>query len=82
MIVSFGTKETEKIWNGERMKKLPIEEVQEIADFAQLLLRKHEDKIVIANIQALSSESSSFQFLAEEEEVVYQLSDLKERYDG
>ena len=23
MIVSFGTKETEKIWNGERVKKLP-----------------------------------------------------------
>lgn len=29
MIVSFGTKETEKIWNGERMKKLPIE-IQEV----------------------------------------------------
>lgn len=23
MIISFGTKETEKIWNGERVKKLP-----------------------------------------------------------
>ncbi len=25
MITSFGTKETEKIWNGERVKKIPIE---------------------------------------------------------
>ncbi len=25
MIISFGTKETEKIWNGERIKKIPIE---------------------------------------------------------
>jgi proteic killer suppression protein len=25
MIISFGTKETEKIWNGERVKKIPIE---------------------------------------------------------
>lgn len=25
MIVSFGSAETEKIWNGERVKKLPIE---------------------------------------------------------
>lgn len=25
MINSFGTKETEKIWNGERVKKVPIE---------------------------------------------------------
>ncbi len=25
MIFSFGTKETEKIWNGERVKKIPIE---------------------------------------------------------
>ncbi len=25
MIISFGTKETEKIWNGERVKKIPFE---------------------------------------------------------
>ena len=25
MIISFGTKETEKIWNGERVKNIPIE---------------------------------------------------------
>lgn len=25
MIISFGSKETEKIWNGERVKKFPIE---------------------------------------------------------
>jgi proteic killer suppression protein len=25
MIISFGSKETEKIWKGERVKKLPIE---------------------------------------------------------
>jgi len=25
MIVSFGSKETEKIWNGLRVKKLPLE---------------------------------------------------------
>jgi len=25
MIISFGTHDTEKIWNGERVKKLPIE---------------------------------------------------------
>jgi toxin HigB-1 len=25
MIVSFGSKDTEKIWNGERVKKIPIE---------------------------------------------------------
>ena len=29
MIVSFGSKETEKIWNGERIKKIP-NEIQEI----------------------------------------------------
>ena len=29
MIVSFGTKETEKIWNGERVKNLPLE-IQQI----------------------------------------------------
>lgn len=29
MIVSFGSKDTEKIWNGERVKKMPIE-IQQI----------------------------------------------------
>jgi toxin HigB-1 len=29
MIVSFGSKDTEKIWHGERVKKLPIE-IQQI----------------------------------------------------
>ena len=29
MIISFGTKQTEKIWNGERVKKIP-NEIQEI----------------------------------------------------
>jgi len=29
MIVSFGSKGTEKIWNGERVKKMPIE-IQQI----------------------------------------------------
>ncbi len=29
MIKSFGSKETEKVWNGDRVKKLPLE-VQEI----------------------------------------------------
>lgn len=25
MIISFGSKETEKVWNGERIKKIPLE---------------------------------------------------------
>ena len=29
MIISFGTKDTEKIWEGERVKKIPIE-IQQI----------------------------------------------------
>jgi len=29
MIVSFGSKETEKIWNGKRVKKFPVE-IQQI----------------------------------------------------
>lgn len=29
MILSFGSSETEKVWNGERAKKLPIE-IQEV----------------------------------------------------
>ncbi|MDZ7605134.1 MAG: type II toxin-antitoxin system RelE/ParE family toxin [Cyclobacteriaceae bacterium] len=29
MIISFGSKDTEKIWNGERVRKIPLE-IQEV----------------------------------------------------
>lgn len=42
MISSFGNKETEKIWNGERSKKLP-NEIQDIARRKLRMLNNSQD---------------------------------------
>jgi proteic killer suppression protein len=47
MIISFGSKETEKIWNGERVKGLPME-IQEIG---RRKLRMLNNSINIADLR-------------------------------
>ena len=47
MIISFGNKETEKIWNGERCKKFP----NEIQDIARRKLRMLNNSQNIADLQ-------------------------------
>lgn len=47
MIISFGSKETEKIWNGERVKKMPLE-VQKIG---RRKLRMINNSIDIADLR-------------------------------
>lgn len=42
MILSFGSKETEKIWNGERVKKLPLE-IQHIGRRKLRMLNNSQD---------------------------------------
>lgn len=47
MIISFGNSETEKIWNGEREKKLPIE----IQHIARRKLRMLNNSVVISDLR-------------------------------
>jgi toxin HigB-1 len=42
MIISFGTKETEKIWNGIRVKKLPSE-IQNVGRRKMRMLNNSQD---------------------------------------
>jgi len=42
MIVSFGSKDTEKIWNGERVKKLPID-IQQVGRRKLRMLNNSQD---------------------------------------
>lgn len=42
MIISFGSKETEKIWNGVRIKKMPIE-IQNIGRRKLRMLNNSQD---------------------------------------
>ncbi len=44
MIISFGTKETENIWNGIRVKKIPVE-IQRIGRRKLRMLNNSQDKV-------------------------------------
>ena len=61
------------------LKNLPDNKVEEVADFTEYLYQKQEEYILNKGIQKLTSESKSFEFLKEEDDL-YTLNDLKERY--
>jgi hypothetical protein len=59
---------------------LPEEKANEISDFADFVLMKYEEQQLTSNIQKLVINSESFNFLNQEEEI-YSLNDLKEKYN-
>lgn len=62
-----------------KIRKLPDTKIQEINDFADFLLSKIDDSIILDGIKELTSKSKSFDFLNSEEDL-YNEEDLKERY--
>lgn len=63
----------------EKIQKLPDAKVQEINDFAEFLLNKIDEKILIEGIQKLASNSKTFEYLKNDEDL-YSVNDLKESY--
>lgn len=63
----------------DKIHQLPDGKIQEINDFAEFLLSKIDDKILLEGIQKLSSDSKSFEYLNNEEDL-YSVNDLKEKY--
>jgi len=61
------------------INKLPDQKLKEISEFAEFLLSKIDDKIILEGIQKLSTETKAFKFL-EDEEDIYKVEDLKEKY--
>ncbi len=61
------------------LERLPENKIHEVADFADFILKKYEEQILQKGIETLTSESDSFAFLHEEEDL-YDESDLKEKY--
>ena len=57
------------------ISQLPEDNITEVADFAEFLLSKYEDRILTKGIEKLVTESESFSFLREEE-VEYGVEDL------
>lgn len=63
----------------ETLQQLPENKIVEVAEFAEFLLKKQEEQMLQKGIEILISESETFAFLKEEEDL-YTLEDLKERY--
>lgn len=63
----------------ESLSKLPDQKVKEVSDFAEFLLNGIDNQILKEGIHRLTSESDTFSFLNEEEEI-YSVRDLKEKY--
>ena len=61
------------------LKVLPDEKAEEVADFADFILKKHKEYILQKGIYKLAEESQSFSFL-NDEEVTYTTRDIKEKY--
>jgi hypothetical protein len=62
-----------------KIRQLPDVKIKEIHDFAEFLLMKIDDQILQQGIQDMASNSKAFSYLNEEEDL-YTVNDLKERY--
>jgi hypothetical protein len=58
------------------LSKLPIEKASEVADFADFVLKKHEESLLQQGITQIVGDSKVFAFLEDEEEL-YTKEDLK-----
>jgi hypothetical protein len=59
-----------------KIQLLPDSKLQEVNDFADFLLSKTEDKILLEGIQNLTSDSKTFEYLKDEEDL-YSVNDCR-----
>lgn len=63
------------------INQLPEDKAEEISTFAEFIMKQYEEHNLTQGIQKMASGSAAFDFLNQEEDL-YNESDLKERYDG
>jgi hypothetical protein len=63
----------------ENLKQLSDTRIQEVSDYVRFLSSRIDDKIISEGINTLTSNSKTYAFLHDEEEL-YQVNDLKEVY--
>ncbi len=63
------------------INELPVDKAEAISDFADFVFKRYEEDTLKQGIQSLVTESNSFNFLQEEEEI-YTVADLKEIHNG
>jgi len=61
------------------LSRLPQDKVQEVSDFADFILKKYDEDTLQKGLVKLMEDSKVFEFLKEEEDL-YSLEDLKEKY--
>ncbi len=59
------------------INRLPEDKAEEISDFADFISKRYEEHILLQGIQQLTSNSQTFDFLKDEENL-YTEADLKE----
>jgi len=64
----------------EKLHQLSDSRIQEVSDYVSFLASRIDDKIISDGIKTLTSNSKSYEFLHSEEEL-YQVNDLKEKYE-
>lgn len=62
-----------------KIEQLPDIKIKEVDDFVEFLLGKIDDKIIVEGIQKLTSDSKTFEFLKDEEDL-YTVNDVREKY--
>lgn len=63
----------------EKLNQLSDNRLQEVSDYVSFLTTKIDDKIISEGIKSLASTSKIYHFLHDEEDI-YQVSDVKEKY--
>ena len=63
------------------INQLPEDKAKEISDFADFIIKRHEEHRLTEGMQQLISDSQPFDFLNNEEDL-YSEADLKEAYNG
>ncbi|HAC25378.1 MAG: hypothetical protein ACK5V5_11835 [Cyclobacteriaceae bacterium] len=63
----------------DHLARLPETEVKQVSEFAEFLLRKLDDRLLNEGIEQFISGSSGYKFLQDEEDI-YTVNDLRERY--
>jgi hypothetical protein len=63
----------------EVLSALPVDKIEEVSDFADYVLKKYDDRSLQQEMYALIDQSDTFNFVREDEEI-YSVNDLKERY--
>lgn len=62
-----------------KLNRLPLDKLRQVENFVDFVMSRIDDKLLVEGIQKLTSDSKSFEYLKNEEEL-YSVNDLKEKY--